>query len=66
MGCVVMATLWKCVAEPSGNPPGPPHAVDTLAGNKIDVPAACAVPFRLYCGGVVTRTQNVSEYMLYA
>jgi len=23
-----MATLWKCVAESSGNPPGPPHAVD--------------------------------------
>jgi len=21
-----MATLWKCVAEPSGNPPGQPHA----------------------------------------
>jgi len=21
-----MATLWKCVAEPSGNPLGPPHA----------------------------------------
>ena len=27
-GCVArpIATLWKCVAEPSGNPPGPPHA----------------------------------------
>jgi len=38
-----------------------------LAGDKIDAPAACThctVPFRLYCGGVVTRTQNVSEYML--
>ena len=22
-GCVAMATLWQCVAEPSGNPPGP-------------------------------------------
>ena len=22
------------------------------------------VPFRPYCGGVVTRMQNVSEYML--
>jgi len=21
-----MATLWKCVAEPSGNPLGQPHA----------------------------------------
>jgi len=35
-----------------------------LAGNKIDAPAACAVPFRPYCRGVVTRTRNVSEYML--
>ena len=25
-GCVAMATLWKCVVQPSGNPPGPPHA----------------------------------------
>jgi len=23
-----------------------------------------AVPFRPYCGGVVTRTRNISEYML--
>jgi len=53
------------VAEPSGNPPGPPHdGEDPFAGDKIDAPAACAVPFRPYCGGVVTRTQNVSEYML--
>ena len=67
-----MATLWKYMAEPSGNPPGPPHACRTrtlrmptktpLAGDKIDAPAACAVPFRLYCGSVVTR--NVSEYMI--
>jgi len=35
-----------------------------LAGNKIDVPAACAIRFRPYCGGVVTQTRNVSEYML--
>ena len=35
-----------------------------LAGDNINAPAACAVPFRPYCGGVVTRTQNVSEYML--
>jgi len=35
-----------------------------LAGDKIDAPAACAVPFCPYCGGVVTRAQNVSEYML--
>jgi len=76
-GCVAMATLWKCAAEPSGNPPGPPHAARTthacgvqrtaktpLTGDKIDAPVACAVPFRPYCGGVVTRTENVSEYML--
>jgi len=35
-----------------------------LASDNIDAPAACAVPFRPYCGGVVTRTRNVSEYML--
>ena len=35
-----------------------------LAGDKIDSPAACAVPFRPYCGGVVTRTRSVSDYML--
>ena len=71
-----MATFWKCVAEPSGNPPGPPHAARRtqyacvrraakipLTGDKIDACAACAVPFRPYCAGVATRTQNVSEYM---
>jgi len=35
-----------------------------LTGDKIDAPAACAIPFRPYCGGVVARTQNVSEYIL--
>jgi len=35
-----------------------------LAGDNIDAPAACAIQFRPYCGGVVTRTPNVSEYML--
>ena len=41
------------------------HAGKTpLAGDKMDVPAACAVPFCLYSGGVVTRMRNVSEYML--
>jgi len=69
-----MATLWKCVAELSGNVPDPPHARRTrtlrmpaktpLAGDNIDAPASCAIPFRPYCGGVVTRTRNVSEYML--
>jgi len=64
------------VAEPSGNPPGPPHAArmrtrtlrmpakTPLAGDKMDAPAACAVPFHPYSGGVVTRTRNISEYML--
>jgi len=68
-GCIAMKTLWKCVAEPSGNPPGPPHACHTrtktpLAGDKIDAPAVCAIPFHPYCGGVVMQTRNVSEYML--
>jgi len=35
-----------------------------LASANIDAPAACAVPFRPYYGGVVTRTRNVSEYVL--
>jgi len=35
-----------------------------LTGDNIDAPAACAVPFRPYCGSVVTRMRNVSEYML--
>ena len=35
-----------------------------LASDKTDAPAACAVPFPPYCGGVVTRTRNISEYML--
>jgi len=59
------------VAEPSGNPPGPPHASHRrmlaktpFVCDKIDAAAACAIPFRPYCGGVVTRTHNVSEYML--
>jgi len=29
----------------------------------MDAPAACAVPFRSYSGGV-TRTRSVSEHML--
>ena len=53
-----------------------PHrlAKTPLASDKIDAPAACATlsatrPFRstssiLRGGGVVTRTRNVSEYML--
>jgi len=65
------------MAEPSGNPPGPPHAARMRhthsthageetphAGDKIDAPAVCAIPFRPCCRGVVTRTRNVSEYML--
>jgi len=59
------------VAEPSCNPQAhrTPHALclpakTPLAGDKIEAPAVCAVPFRPYCGVVVTRTQNVSEYML--
>jgi len=35
-----------------------------LTGDNIDASAACVVPFCTYRGGVVTRTQNVSEYML--
>jgi len=35
-----------------------------LTGDKMDVPAVCAIPFCPYCGGVVTQARNVSEYML--
>ena len=35
-----------------------------LTSDNMDAPAACAVPFRPYSVGVVTRTRNVSEYML--
>jgi len=57
------------MAEPSGNPSGPLHAArmppkTPLAGNKIDAPAVCAIPFCPHCGGALTRTRNVSEYML--
>jgi len=43
-----------------------PHTVPhtTHASEKIDATAVCAEPFRPYCGGVMTRTRNVSEYML--
>jgi len=74
-----VALLWQHygnawqTAEPSSNPPGPPHAArmphthTTHAGKdsprRRSAPAACSVPFRPYCGGVVTRTRNVSEYM---
>jgi len=70
-----MATLWKCVAEPSGNPPGAAHALRTHARTHapaikstrlLRVVVVCneAVPLRPYCAGVATRTRNVSEYML--
>ena len=48
-------THYACVRRAAKTP---------LTGDKIDAPAACAVPFRPYCGGVVTRTRNVSEYLL--
>jgi len=35
-----------------------------LTGDNMDASAACTIPFCPYGGGVVTRTQNVSEYML--
>jgi len=35
-----------------------------LSGDNMEAPAACAVPFRPYSVGVVTRARNVSDYML--
>jgi len=73
-GCVAMATLWKCVAEPSGNPPGPPHAARSathyacrrrLPSPAIKSTRLLRAPFRfVHTAGVVMRTRNVSEYML--
>ena len=66
-------TLWKCVTDPAVIRHCRPTARRThyacvrraaktpLTGDKID--AACAGPFRPYCGGGVTRTQNVSGSM---
>ena len=58
-GCLAMATLWKCVAV-IRQAHRTPHACRTrtlrmpamtpLAGDKMDTPAACAVPFCPYCG----------------
>ena len=71
-----VALLWQHYGNAWQSPPHAarmPHTYTTHAGedsprgvasDKIDAPAACAVPFRPYCGGVVTRTRNVSEYML--
>ena len=53
----------------------PPHALrmrakTPLTSGNIDAPAACAVPFRPYCGGVVTREREMLAstclYSLYA
>jgi len=52
-------TTHACRTRTLRMPPKTP-----LAGDKIDAPAACAVPFHPYCGGVAMRTRNVSEYML--
>jgi len=61
-----VALLWQCYGNAWKNPAvirqahHTPHACrictlrmpakTPLAGDKIDVPAACAVPFRPYCG----------------
>jgi len=74
-----MATLWKCVAEPSGNTPGPAHAARTTharTSDKIDAPAACATlsatrPFRfVHTAQVLQREREMLAstclYSLYA
>jgi len=60
-----MAALSKCVAEPSGNPPGPPHACRT---RTLCMPAKTSLVLRVlfyfvHTAGVL-RTRNVIEYML--
>ena len=75
-----IALLWQHYENPWQSPAvirpahRTPHACCTrtlrmpaktpLAVDKMDAPAACAVPFRPNCGRAVTRTRNVSEYML--
>jgi len=71
-----MATLWKCVAEPSGNPPGPPHAAcmqhthTTHAGEnsprRQQNRRACCVSRSIssILRGCCNANTNVSEYML--
>jgi len=75
-----VALLWKLYGNAWQSPAvirqahRMPHACRTrtlrmpaktpLAGDNTDAPATCAVTFRPYCGRVVTRTRNVSEYML--
>jgi len=61
----------RCIAQQKSARPTArmPHTHSTHAGedshrDKKDAPAVCAVPFRPHCGGVATRTRNVSEYML--
>ena len=36
-----------------------------LAGDKIDAPAACAVPFRPYCGGLQREREMLASTCLY-
>jgi len=74
-----MAILWKCVAEPSGNTPGPAHAARTTharTSDKIDAPAARATlsatrPFRfVHTARVLQREREMLAstclYSLYA
>jgi len=80
IGGARVALLWQHYGNAQQSPEvicqahRTPHACRTrtlrmmtktpLAGDKMDVPAACSVPFHPYSGGVVTRMRNVSEYML--
>ena len=50
------------MAEPSGNLPGPPHALRMPACMTLS--AARQLHFIHAAAGVVTRMQNVSKYML--
>jgi len=73
-GCVAMATLWKCVSGPSGNPPGPPHAVRSAThyACRRRLPSPAIKSTRLlrapchfvHTAGCCNAKANVSEYML--
>jgi len=80
IGGARVALLWQHYGNAQQSPEvicqahRTPHACRTrtlrmttktpLAGDKMDVPAACSIPFHPYFGGVVMRMRNVSEYML--
>jgi len=57
--CQAHRTLQACHTRTLRMPAKTP-----LTGDNMDAPAASSIPFCPYCGDVVTRARNFSEYML--